>query len=295
MIAAGLRPHMTLGEARRALVGMLRAGGIDNPQLDARVILCHALGLEHAGLVMRESALLGGAESERLADLARRRVGGEPVTRLVGRKEFWGLEFQLGPDTLVPRPETELLVETALAAARAMAPADELRIADLGVGSGAILLALLSELPAATGIGTDRSLGALVTARANAQRLGLASRASFVVSHFGEALAGGFDLVVSNPPYVASGDIASLAPDVRDHDPRAALDGGPDGLDAFRAIAADASRLIRPRGRLGVELGAGQAAAAGAIFAAAGLQPVGPVRHDLAGIPRVLLFAAEAG
>jgi release factor glutamine methyltransferase len=295
MIAAGLRPHMTLGEARRALAGMLHAGGVDNPQLDARVILCHVLGLDHAGLVTRDSALLGRAESERLAELARRRVGGEPVARLVGRKEFWGLEFQLGPDTLVPRPETELLVETALAAARAMAPEDGLRIADLGVGSGAILLALLSELPAASGIGTDRSFGALVTARANAQRLALASRASFAVSHFGEALAGGFDLVVSNPPYVASGDIASLAPDVRDHDPRAALDGGPDGLDAFRAIAADASRLIRPRGRLGVELGAGQAAAAGAIFAAAGLRPIGPLRHDLAGIPRVLLLAAAAG
>jgi release factor glutamine methyltransferase len=185
----------------------------------------------------------------------------------------------------VPRPETETVVEAALAAVGRRGP---LRIADLGTGSGAILLALLSELPDATGVGTDRDPRALAVARHNAEQLALGTRAAFVVCDFGAALAGGCDLVVSNPPYIAAGEIATLAPEVRDYDPRAALDGGPDGLAAYRAIAADAARLLAPGGTLAIEIGATQATAVTALLAERGLVVVA-TRHDLAGHPRVVV------
>jgi release factor glutamine methyltransferase len=189
--------------------------------------------------------------------------------------------------TLVPRPETETVVEAALAAidsggsrTRAM------RIADLGTGSGALLIALLSELPNAHGVGTDVSAEALVVARDNARRLGLAARAQFAACDFGAALVGGFDLVVCNPPYVASGDIGGLAPEVR-CDPRRALDGGADGLSGYRALAGQARRLLKPAGDLVVELGVGQERTVAALFRSAGLAPA-PARPDLGGIPRAL-------
>jgi release factor glutamine methyltransferase len=210
-----------------------------------------------------------------------------PVARILGWKEFWGLPFKLNADTLVPRPETEIVVEAALATFSAHR-SQLLRIVDLGTGSGALLLALLAELPNAFGIGTDISLAALECARDNAQALGLAARAAFVACDYGQAIAGGVDLLVANPPYVARGDIAGLAPEVRDFDPPRALDGGPDGLDGYRAIAADAGRLLAPHGVLMVELGRGQAAAVAALFAAAGLA-VEPPKHDLSGIARALV------
>jgi len=185
----------------------------------------------------------------------------------------------------VPRPETETVVEAALAVVVRTSAA---RIADIGVGSGAILLALLSELPHALGIGTDRDAGALEVARRNAEHLGLAGRAAFAACDFGAALAGPCDLVVSNPPYVATTEIATLAPEVRDFDPRDALDGGSDGLAAYRAIAADAPRLLVPGGWLAVEVGIGQAAAVTALFARKGLEPSDPPRRDLSGVPRVV-------
>jgi release factor glutamine methyltransferase len=189
----------------------------------------------------------------------------------------------------VPRPDTETVVEAALAALRAEGRGDAaLRIADIGTGSGAILLALLSELPAATGIGTDRSAAALATARANCARLGLARRAAFVACDFAAALGAGVDLVVSNPPYVGSAELAGLPPEVRDYDPRLALDGGADGLAAYRTVARDAARILSPGGHVIVELGAGLAAAVGTILEAAGLPVTSPPRPDLAGIPRVL-------
>jgi release factor glutamine methyltransferase len=202
-------------------------------------------------------------------------------------KEFWGLPLRITTATLVPRPETETVVEAALAAIDAAGPrARALRIADLGTGSGALLLALLSELPYAIGVGTDVSLAALAIAHDNAERFGLLPRAQFVVCDFGAALAGGFDLVVVNPPYIASGDIAALPPEVR-HDPRLALDGGTDGLACYRAIATDARRLIAPAGHLVVELGIGQEAAVGALLRSEGLIAL-PARCDLSGMPRAL-------
>jgi release factor glutamine methyltransferase len=191
---------------------------------------------------------------------------------------------------LVPRPETETIVEAALAAIDADGPRSHtLRIADIGTGSGALLLALLSELPCAVGIGTDRDPAALMVARANAELLGLTSRAMFVVCDHGAALGGMFELVVSNPPYVASGQIAQLEPDVRDYDPRLALDGGFDGLASYRVLAADAGRLLCPRGHLCLEIGAAQVADVSALLVATGTTVVQSIRCDLGGIPRALV------
>jgi len=278
----------TVAEARRALAQKFRVTGLDSPELDARILVGHALGLDHAALAAAGARALGAAERAAIAALAARRLAREPVARVVGRKEFWSLPLRVDAATLVPRPETETVVEAALAAIDAGgARSRKLRIADLGTGSGALLLALLAELPTAFGIGTDISRGALRVAWANAQGLGL-PRANFIACDLTAALGGAFDLIVSNPPYVASGDIAALAPEVRDFDPRNALDGGPDGLDCYRAIAATVAALLAPGGALVVELGSGQAQAVAALFAAAGLAPSAP-RPDLGGVPRALI------
>jgi release factor glutamine methyltransferase len=280
-------PGMTVAQARRALAEVLRHAGIESPELDARLLTGHALGLDHTGLTVQSARKLSEREARALAALAGERLMRKPVARIVGVKEFWGLPLRVGAATLVPRPETETVVEAALAAIDRGGPRTRaLRIADLGTGSGALLLALLSELPNATGIGTDTSFGALAVARDNARRLNLRSHALFAACDFGAALGRGFDLVVSNPPYVATPDIAALAPEVR-HDPRSALDGGADGFSCYRAIAAQAPDLLAPGGHLVVELGAGQEAAVAALFQAAGLCP-SPARLDLAGVPRAL-------
>jgi len=285
---SALTPGSTIAGARRALTAALRAGGCDSPDLDVRLLIGHALALDHGAVISAADRLLTPDETARLAALAERRLKGEPVARIRGSKEFWSLELAVTPDVLVPRPETETVVEAALAAAETRTGSGALRIADLGTGSGALLIALLYELPNATGIGTDRSLAALGVARANATRHGLPTRAQFAACDYGAALAGGFDLVVSNPPYIASGDIEALAREVRDHDPRLALDGGPDGLDAYRALAADARRLLRPGGTMISELGQGQAEAVSQIMRAGGLDVLLPIRPDLAGIPRAI-------
>ena len=281
-----LAPGTTIAQARRATADQLRTHDIETPDLDARLIVGHALGLDHGALAAQSDRALTGAEAERIADAVARRLAHEPVARILGAKEFWSLPFSVTPDVLVPRPETETVVEAALAAAERGRP---LRIADLGTGSGAILLALLSELPEASGIGTDRDPRALAVARDNARRLGLDGRAGFAACVFGAALTGGCDLVVSNPPYIASGDIATLAPEVRAFDPRAALDGGADGLAAYRAIAADAMRLLSPGSTLALEIGIGQADGVAALLAQQGLTLAGAPRHDLAGVPRVVV------
>jgi release factor glutamine methyltransferase len=220
--------------------------------------------------------------------LAERRLAHEPVARIVGVREFWSMPFRIDAATLVPRPETETVVEAALAAIDSQgARSRALRLADLGTGSGAILLALLSELPNAFGIGSDSSLRALAVAHDNARRLGL-SRAGFVACDMAAALRGPLDLIVSNPPYIASGDIAALPPEVRLYDPRLALDGGADGLDFYRAIAASVPPLLKTGGMLVVEVGAGQAEEVAALFAGAGLAP-SPPRPDLSGTHRAVV------
>jgi release factor glutamine methyltransferase len=273
--------------ARRTLSAHLKAASIESAELEARILTGAALGLDLTGMITAASRLLTPGESGRLADFARRRIEGEPVARILGHREFWGLPLQLSAETLVPRPDTETAVELALDILRAAPRPDRpLRIADIGTGSGAILLALLSELPEADGVGTDISVAALQTASINALRLGLAPRAAFVACDYAAALSGLFDLIVSNPPYIRAADIPGLATEVRDHDPRRALDGGVDGLDAYRAIAPAAARLLAPGGALVVEIGQGQGSDVEALMTAAGLTPAGPPRADLSGIPR---------
>jgi len=289
MSAPALAPGLSIAAARRALAAAFRAHGLDSPELDARLLVGHALSLDHTGLARDAERALSGEESAAVAALASRRLAREPVARILGTKEFWGLALKITPAVLVPRPDTETVVEAALAAVTLGGSRTRaLRIADLGVGSGALLLALLSELPNATGVGTDRSLAALETASFNARRHQLAARAMFVACDYGTALAGGNDLVVSNPPYVPTNHIGTLAPEVRDFEPRPALDGGNDGLDAYRAIALDARRLLAPHGALVLELGAGQDGIVEGLVTAAGLKPEAPPKADLAGIPRAL-------
>ena len=225
----------------------------------------------------------------RLEDFTRRRLAGEPVARILETKEFWGLPLRLSDATLVPRPDTETVVELALEMLSAESlPQRRLRIADIGTGSGAILLALLSELPNADGTGTDVSVAALQTASDNAARLGFASRATFVACDYAAALSGTFDLMVSNPPYIRSADIAGLAIEVRDHDPLVALDGGADGLDAYRKLIPQAAQRLAPGGVLVVEAGHDQSGDIAELMTAAGLTQQRPARADLAGIRRAV-------
>ena len=273
--------------ARRALAARLKASCIESAELEARTLVGAALGLDLTGLVASATRLLGSVEADRLDDFTRRRLAGEPVARILGKKEFWGVSFKLSEATLVPRPDTETVVEQALEILRA-SPISAVRIADIGTGSGAILLALLLELPLAFGIGTDLSEGALGIAQENASQLGLGGRAAFVACNYAAALSGGFDLIVSNPPYVRSADIARLAVEVRVHDPLLALDGGTDGLEAYRTLIPDAAGLLKPGGALVVEAGRGQAGDVGALMAAAGLMAPWAPKTDLAGIPRAV-------
>jgi release factor glutamine methyltransferase len=278
----------TIAGARRALAQAFRTAGIERPELDARVLIGHALGLDRAALAAAADRSMSRSEQARIADLAKRRLAREPVARIVGTKEFWGLPLRVTAATLVPRPDSETVVEAALAAIDTAGPRTRpLAIADLGTGSGALLLALLTELPNALGVGTDINHGALLVAAGNARRLSLHPRAAFVACDFGAALADGFDLVVCNPPYVESAAIATLEPEVRDHDPRIALDGGRDGLAAYRKIGADAFRLLSPGGQLIVEIGAGQAGDVRRIFTSFGLEVAAPI-PDLEGMPRAI-------
>lgn len=279
----------TVEAARRALAARFKSGRIDSAELDARMLVGAALGLDLTGVIAAASRPLTSEESIRLEDFARRRLSGEPIARILGLKEFWGLPLTLSAATLVPRPDTETVVELALQVLRA-APdrGRRLRIADIGTGSGAILLALLSELSEACGFGTDISVAALRTASTNAARLGLARRAMFVACDYAAALSDPFDLIVSNPPYVRSAEIADLAIEVRDHDPRRALDGGADGLDAYRALVPQAARLLARGGALVVEVGQGQSEEVEGLMTAAGLTPQRPPKADLAGIRRAL-------
>jgi release factor glutamine methyltransferase len=278
-----LEAGVSIEAARRTLAQRFRECGIETPEVDARLIVGHALGLDHAALTAQSRRMLAPAEAQAIAALAARRRAHEPVARILGRKEFWGLPLRLNAETLVPRPETETVVEAALATV--VSPS---RIADLGTGTGALLLALLTELPAACGIGTDISATALACAHDNAAALGLAARASFVACDYAAALAGPVDLLVANPPYVARSDIAALPPEVRDFDPRRALDGGVDGLDGYRAIIADARRILAPGAALVLELGFGQGEAVASLLGATGLAAVA-TRQDLAGVPRALV------
>jgi release factor glutamine methyltransferase len=280
---------LCIDAARRGIARRFRDRGIDTPDLDARILVSHALGLDHAALVRTGERRLEAAEVAQIESLAARRLRREPIARITGIKEFWGLPLKITPDVLVPRPETETVVEEALTAVdRTGARARPLRIADLGVGSGAILIALLVELPNARAIGTDRDPAALALARENARRLGVAARAAFVACDFGAAVAPGCDLVVTNPPYIRTDEIAELEPDVREFDPLGAIDGGFDGLAAYGVIAAHARHILAPAAHLIAEVGKGQGDAVAALFATAGFGGI-RIAPDLAGISRAVV------
>lgn len=288
-IVAGLKDGASIEQAVRLVAQAFELAGIDDALIDARALVGHALELTRAQLISQSDRPLEARDVNAIAALAARRIKREPVSRIIGHREFWNLDLHVSPDVLVPRPETETVVEAALdMVVRGGRRLEKLHLLDIGTGTGALLLALLQELPNATGVGTDLSEAAIAIAHGNAARNALAARASFIVCHFADGVEGPFDLVVSNPPYIPHAQIASLMPEVRDYDPPMALDGGADGLDAYRAIARDARRLLAPGGQLIVELGIGQESAVTAVFEAAGLT-VPPVRPDLAGLPRALV------
>jgi release factor glutamine methyltransferase len=243
--------------------------------------------LTHEAYVAALNDALAPDAAARFGAYVERRLEGEPVSRIVGVREFYGRPFRIDASTLDPRPDTETLVEAALGLVDREAP---LNILDLGTGSGCILITLLAELPRASGVGVDVSLGALELARANAQILGVGDRAAFLASDWLEAVEGSFDLVVANPPYLSAADMAALSPEVRDHDPAPALDGGPDGLSAYRRIVPGLRKALRPGGFALFESGPDQAQSVSRLLAEAGLD-VGEGQHlwrDLAGRPCVV-------
>ncbi len=323
-LGTGAETPLTLGGAVRKLGRLFEDAGLASPRLDARILVADACGREPSGLILDRDAAVSADAAARIANFAARHLAGEPVSRILGRREFWGLTFHITPDTLDPRPETELLVETVLGHVKAQRPphpdplpkgrgslaaadysgvpsphplADAaardagsprrvgtekdrmrgdfanhaaefpatqapLRILDLGTGSGCILGALLSELPQARGIGVDRSEATLAVARDNLSRLGLRDRASFLCASWMSAIGGGaFDVIVSNPPYIAPSEIRQLGVEVRAYDPYLALDGGEDGLEAYRIIIPQAFAVLSSGGLLAFEVGHQQAGA----------------------------------
>lgn len=262
----------------------LEAAGIDTPVFDARLLLEAGAGVSRLDIVTDPRRAISAEQVAAVDALTRRREAREPVAHIIGRRHFWTLDLEVSPDVLIPRPETELLVEAAL---KVLDPNQAASVLDLGTGSGAILLAVLHERPLASGIGVDVSEAALAVAVSNAKALNLADRSEFLQSSWAEAITESFDLVLSNPPYIATAEIAGLAPEVARFEPHLALDGGADGLDAYRVIIDALPRLLKPGGVFAFEVGHTQAEAVTALAEAQGFS-VEPARRDLAGIPRVV-------
>ena len=263
-----------------AAVVQLQAAGIEGATRDARVLLAHALGIGADRLTLH---LQDPLSADQLADFQAAiaaRLARQPVAQIIGRRLFWGLSFQVTPDTLDPRPETETLVAEALTR-------PFVKVLDLGTGTGCILLSCLKDMPMARGVGVDASPAALGVAEANARDLGLDARARFLRSDWFAAVPGAFDLIVSNPPYIAADEMADLAPEVRDWEPHLALTPGGDGLDAYRAIAQGASARLMPGGRILLEIGPTQGAVVAGLLAQSGLAEV-RVLPDMDGRDRVV-------
>lgn len=277
----------TVGAALADAAATLAAAGIEDGRREARLLVAHALKLDAATIFSRPERPLSEEDTQAVARFVRRRAAREPLSRIIGIREFWSLSFRLTPDTLDPRPDSETLIEAVLTAIPdRSAP---FRVLDLGTGSGALLLALLSELPNAWGLGVDLNPHAAHAAASNARALSLGPRTAFMSGDWGAALHARFDVILANPPYIPDGEIAGLAPEVRAWDPRLALAGGKDGLDAIRALATALPQLIDPKGIIVVELGDGQDPAAAAIFEANGLT-IESRPKDLTGVPRCLLM-----
>lgn len=282
---------LTLRETTRAdalerVAAFLERHGVDEARRDARALLLAAEKLSSADLLLEPTAPLSAEAGRRLSGYAERRAAREPVSRIVGARGFWSQELVVAPGVLDPRADTETLIESALELLRDRRM-DELSILDLGAGSGAIVCALLSEFPRAVALAIDLSPLACAAAATNFSLCGLTTRTQILRGRWAQAVCSRFDLVVSNPPYVASGDIADLAPEVRLHDPPLALDGGEDGLACYREIIGDLPRLLAPRGLALFELGAGQARDVGALLLAQGLE-IAEIRRDIAGHERVI-------
>ena len=271
---------------------VLRAAAIEAPRMEARLLLSHVLDCRAEDLLRDPRAAVAAAAAQRFVGLVQRRAQHEPMAFLLGWQEFWSLRFAVSAATLIPRADSETLLDATLAAFPVRdAP---LRVLDLGTGTGCLLLAALTEYSSATGVGVDRSAAAAALAAGNARSLGLAGRAAFLVADWAAPLAGRFDLVLSNPPYIEAAVVPALMPEVARHEPASALDGGADGLAAYRAIVTELPRLLRPGGRAVLELGAGQGPAVAALAEQAGLETAG-VRADLGGIDRALVLSARAG
>lgn len=276
----------TIGGLLQAATQRLAAEGNDNPRLDARLLLAHALGVE-GRLHGREDDPVSADQRICYAEFLARRIGGEPVSRILGSREFWSLEFDLSPATLDPRPDSETLIDALLE----LHPERDrpYRILDLGTGTGCLLLAALSEFPNAEGVGVDIDADCIAIARQNAEKLCHSSRARMIRSRWADNVNGPFDIVLSNPPYIPTSDIADLQPEVKIHDPIQALDGGPDGLDAYRNIAEYLPSLLGEDGVAVLEFGEGQGPDISRIVEASGLIVDG-FRRDLAGIERCILI-----
>jgi release factor glutamine methyltransferase len=279
---------LTLVQAWSAAKKRLEAVGLTGPVIDARLLVEAAADAARIDILTDPHRPLTPDQEARLLDYLARRERREPVSHILGRRGFWKIMLQVTPDVLTPRPDTETIVDLAL---KDFGERQAFNVLDLGVGSGAILLAILAERPLAKGLGVDVSEEALAVARENAANLGLADRCALLRGDWCAGLAdASFDLVVSNPPYIASQVIETLEPEVRDHEPRLALDGGPDGLDAYRRLAPEILRALRPGGRFAVEIGYDQRAAVEALFREAGARDIRTVK-DLADHDRVVAGA----
>lgn len=275
----------TLVTAWKAATAALKAGAIDSPSIDARLLLEVATGASRTDILTDPYRALTPDQQATLDGYVQRRLRREPVSRILGKKGFWKIMLTVTPDVLSPRPDTETILDVVMLA---FPPHQAFEMIDLGVGSGAILLAILAERAGAKGAGTDISSEALAVARENAANLGLDGRSTFIRTEWAAGFADhGFDLVVSNPPYIPSGDIPGLAPEVRDHDPILALDGGPDGLEAYRELAPEIMRILKPGGVFAVEIGWDQGPQVKALFEAAGFEGVIVVK-DLSDRDRVV-------
>lgn len=272
---------MTRAEVLRRAAGQLAAAGLQEPRLDAEVLLAHVLGLPRLTMLLDTSRDVSGEDVRAFEALVARRATGEPVAYITGVREFWSLEFRVTPATLIPRPDSETLVEAVLRAFAAQPPA---RVLDLGTGSGCLLLSVLHEFSGSFGVGVDHSEAAARVAADNAVRLGLADRAAIVVGDWAGAVAGPFDCILSNPPYIGEGE--ALSPEVAAFEPKTALFAGPDGLDDYRRIIPELDRLLSPRGRAFFEIGYTQAEAVGRIAETNGFSV--RIHRDLAGLPRCI-------
>jgi release factor glutamine methyltransferase len=283
--AAALDASTPRAEALARLFEAFEACGIEDPKREAGITLSAASGVTPVALIVAPEAPLGSAAS-RVEEFAARRAAGEPLARILGKREFWGLELAISPEVLDPRPETETIVEASL---RRLGRRREeaLRVLDLGVGSGALICALLGEFAHARGVGVDISAAAADVARRNVAACGLAGRAEIRIGDWTKGLEGPFDLIVSNPPYIPRADLSRLPREVRNFDPRLALDGGIDGLDAYRRILPEARSELSGGGWLMVEIGAGQAADVLAIAERCGFVDAA-TEKDLAGRDRVV-------